>query len=267
MAIDISIIIPCYNSAAFVRAAAESALAQETKRALEVIFVDDGSVDETRDVIARVVAGPQDRCTRLICQPNGGVAAARNRGIVEARGRYILPLDADDLIDVSMVEQCAAALDADAELAIAYTDRRDFGDVERVWPAGRFELERLKYFNQIGYCSLFRRAMWQTIGGYRANVSGFDDWDLWIAAAARGFRAHHIGQPLFAHRTRGDSQMWHILGDYERLHARIVLNNRDVYAAAEVAAAERFLATGEPARFLQAARALFVDRFLGAGAG
>jgi glycosyltransferase involved in cell wall biosynthesis len=262
-AIKVSVIIPCYNSSAFVREAAESAFAQGL-REMEVIFVDDGSVDDTRQVIARAIAENGNRCARLVCQPNSGVASARNHGIAEARGQYILPLDADDLVDASMLEECAGVLDAEPDTALVYTDREDFGDVEQVWPAGRYALDRLKYFNQIGYCSLFRRSVWQAIGGYRVNVSGVDDWDFWIAAAARGFRAQHLPKPHLKHRTRRGSLMWRILGDYERLHARIVLNNREVYSSAEVEMAERFLATGDPAPFLKAARLLFLSRFPGA---
>src|SRR5262245_39908172 len=87
---NVSVVIPSYNSAAYLPAAIDSVLAQ-TARDLEVIVVDDGSTDDTPDVVARY--GPPVRGIR---QANAGVAAARNRGIAEARGRYIAFLDADD---------------------------------------------------------------------------------------------------------------------------------------------------------------------------
>jgi glycosyltransferase involved in cell wall biosynthesis len=261
MALDVSIIIPCHNSSAFVYETAAAVLAQ-TLQAFEVIFVDDGSVDDTPDKIARVIADARDRCVRLICQADSGLASARNHGIAEARGKYILPLDADDLIAPTMLAECAGVLDAEPDTAFVYTDRQDFGEVDRVWPAGRYALDRLKYFNQIGYCALFRRTMWEAIGGYRVNVSGLDDWDFWVAAAARGFHGHHIAKPHLKHRTRRGSLMWRILGDYERMHAQIVLNNHEAYSRTEVELAERFLSTGEPAPFLRAARFVFSRQFL-----
>jgi hypothetical protein len=161
-----------------------------------------------------------------------------------------------------MLEECAGVLDAESETDLVFTDRQDFGDSEERWQAGRFELGRLKYFNQIAYSAMFRRSMWQTIGGYRVNVSGFDDWDFWLAAAARGFRGHHLPRPLLLHRRHPDSQLWGILPEYERLYARIILNNRGVYSGAEVALAERYLATGETATLLSSSKFIFLYHYL-----
>ena len=162
-------------------------------------------------------------------QANTGLAGARNAGIALARGRYVLPFDQDDLLDPGMVEACTAILDTKPKIDLVYTDRQEFGDVEAVWTVNRFELQRLKYFNQLSYCGLYRRHMWEAVGGYRTNVSGFDDWDFWIAAAALGFRGEHVRLPYFKQRKREGSQMSRILGDYDRLFAQIIVNNSEVY--------------------------------------
>jgi glycosyltransferase involved in cell wall biosynthesis len=240
----VSVVIPCHNSAAFVRDTVESVMAQ-TLHEREVVFVDDGSVDDTRSVIEQLMAKQGDCPMTLLSQVNAGVASARNRGISAARGRYILPVDADDLIAPTMLETCAHVLDEQRQTALVFTDRRDFGAMEGLVPAGRFELGRLKYFNQIPYCSMYRRELWEAIGGYRLNVSGFDDWDFWLAAAARGFCGHHIPQAMLQHRRRRDSQLVTIMGDYERLYANIILNNREVYAESEIAAAHGYLSQGK----------------------
>jgi glycosyltransferase involved in cell wall biosynthesis len=259
----ISIVTPCYNSAPFVGETARSVFAQ-TLDDLEVIFIDDGSTDETVAILDGLVAEHGEHRVRILRSADQGLAACRNLGIVQARGRYILPLDADDLIAPEMLADCTAVLDSEPGVAIVYTDRQDFGEVERIWSAGRFELERLKYFNQIGSCSLFRRTVWEAVGGYRGNVDGFDDWNFWIAAAACGFSARHVPAPHFKHRTRAGSLMTRIVDDYERLYAQIVANNRAAYTPSEVAQAERFLATLEPAAFLRASRAIFMSRLPGA---
>jgi glycosyltransferase involved in cell wall biosynthesis len=263
--IKASIIVPCHNSARFVVETAEAAFAQ-TLRELEIVFVDDGSSDDTAALIARVMAAHPARAAQLVAQPDSGLASARNHGIRVARGQYILPLDSDDLIAPTMLEECVALLDADPELALVYTDREDFGDVNRVWPAGEYALERLKYFNQLSYCALFRRSVWEAVGGYRENVSGLDDWDFWVAVAARGFKGRHLRKPHLKHRTRAGSLMWRILDDYPRFHARIVLNNRAAYASAEVLAAQQFLDGGAMPSFLQASRFVFRSQFLRASA-
>jgi glycosyltransferase involved in cell wall biosynthesis len=90
----VSVIVPVFNSEQFIVPAIQSALRQ-TYRNLEVIVVDDGSTDQTAELIAAEAAS--DPRVRIIRQPNSGVAAARNRGVAAARGEFIAPLDADDL--------------------------------------------------------------------------------------------------------------------------------------------------------------------------
>jgi len=258
--IAVSVVIPCYNSAALLPDTVQSVVAQ-TLRDKEIVLVDDGSMDDTGRLIEELIAAhPSCRMT-LVSQANAGVGAARNRGIAAARGRYILPLDADDLIAPAMLAACAALLDDQPETALVFTDRQDFGDLTGAWEAGRFEVNRLKYFNQLSYCTMFRRTMWEEIGGYRVNVSGFADWDFWLAAAARGFRGHHLRAPLLHHRRHAHSHLRQIAGDYERLFATIILNNREVYSALEIAAADRFLATGEPAALLRAGKLIFAHHY------
>jgi glycosyltransferase involved in cell wall biosynthesis len=258
--VKVSVVVPCYDSAMYVGDTVASVVAQ-TIRDFEIVLVDDGSRDGTLSELHRIAAAHESTPIRVIAQPNAGTAAARNRGIAAARGRHILPLDADDAIAPTMLEACSAVLDAQPSIDVVYTDREDFGDVEGVAPAGTFSVERLKYFNQIGYCSMFRRTVWDAVGGYRTNVSGFDDWDFWLAAALRGSRGAHIAQPLFRHRRHADSQLATLLPRFERLHAQIVLNNREAYSAGEIDLAERHLRSGDDVAFLSSARFLFVARY------
>src|SRR4051812_1656864 len=109
--LTISVIIPCHDSAAFLSETVESVLTQ-TRQDFEIVFVDDGSVDETPKRIEQMIdIHPKYRMC-LTRQTHGGVASARNRGITEARGRFILPLDADDRIAPTMLEECAQLLEA-----------------------------------------------------------------------------------------------------------------------------------------------------------
>jgi len=256
----VSVVIPCYNSSVYIAQTVESVMAQ-TLRDIEIVFVDDGSQDHTADAIRQIIAGASRIPMKLICQSNAGVAAARNRGIAEARGRFVLPLDADDLIENTMLEECFVRLEAEPETAIVYTNRHDFGDIDKDEEAGVFELERLKYFNQLTYCSMFRKSMWTALGGYRVNVSGFDDWDFWIAAALCGYRAAHIPRSLVNHRRRRDSTLWGLLDRYEALFARIMLNNAGAYSRAELEAARRFDLHKESSPILKASKFVFLNRY------
>jgi glycosyltransferase involved in cell wall biosynthesis len=258
--VRVSVVIPCHDSAAFLPDVLGSVLAQ-TVSDFEIVLVDDGSRDNTRAVCEAHASSHPDRAIRVITQDNAGVAAARNAGIAAASAPYILPIDADDMIAPTMIERCASVLDSDAQTALVFTDREEFGAIEDVYAAHSFELRRLKYFNQISYCSMFRRSMWESIGGYRTNVSGFDDWDFWLAAAARGFIARHVPQPLLRHRRHAGSQLHAIVNDYERLFATIILNNRSAYTADEIVGAERYLATGESSALLRAAKRIFLMQY------
>jgi glycosyltransferase involved in cell wall biosynthesis len=250
----VSVVIACYNSASFL-AEAVASVAGQSCGDFEIVLVDDGSTDQTPALIARLAS--QDTRVSAVSQPNQGVASARNAGIVASCGEYILTLDADDRIASTMLEVCARILDTDSQFAVVYGDREDFGALAGVIPSGRFELARLKYFNQIPYCSMFRRQVWQAVGGYRTNVSGFDDWDFWLAASARGFRGQHVAQPMLQHRRHRGSQLGRIVADYERYYATIIGNNREVYSADEIAAARDYLAAGKVSSLLSASRAIF----------
>jgi glycosyltransferase involved in cell wall biosynthesis len=103
----VSIVVPCYNAAPWVAAAIESALAQ-TWPEIEVIAVNDGSVDDSIGVLRRF-EGPR---VRILDQPNRGASAARNAGMRAATGKYIQFLDADDLLTPDKVARQVLLLEA-----------------------------------------------------------------------------------------------------------------------------------------------------------
>lgn len=258
--IAVSVIIPCHDSASYLAETVRSVLAQ-TLRGIEIVFVDDGSTDDTVHLIEILIASVTHVRCRLVKQSQLGVAAARNTGIAASLGRYILPLDADDLIEPTMLEHCLCALEQRPDASIAYTDRRDFGDFEHVWSAGCYDLGRLKYFNQLTYCALFRRTLWQSVAGYQSNVDGFDDWDFWIACAAKKTTAVHLPHPYVLHRRRKDSRLWTLIDQYERLFAQIILNHPEVYSSRELDEANRCLSDGEVSSMLRLSRVIFRERY------
>ncbi len=130
-----SIIIPCYNCSATIVETLQSAAAQ-TIRDIEIIVIDDGSTDESADVVARF-AQSEPR-VRLIRQANAGVSASRNLGKQEARGGFIAFLDSDDLWDPRYLETHARRFEADASLGLSFSvakimraDGQDTGQTSR----------------------------------------------------------------------------------------------------------------------------------------
>jgi glycosyltransferase involved in cell wall biosynthesis len=116
----VSVVIPCYNAAPFIRETVESALAQ-TFPPLEVLVIDDGSTDDSA-----VIAGSIDPRVRVISQPNQGESVARNRGIGEARGDWIALLDADDLWKPEKLERQLAV--AGRDVVAVHTNQFLFGE-------------------------------------------------------------------------------------------------------------------------------------------
>lgn len=202
----VSVVIPCYLQADFVAQAVESVVGQ-TYRDWEVLIVDDGSPDATAATAERLIAAHPDRSIRLIRQSNQGTPGARNSGIAASTGRYILPLDADDQLLPGMLEKTIAVLDADPTVAIAYTDYSMIGIRRGPVRTRAWTLDELSFGNPLGNSSLFRRDVWAAVGGYNPNMrGGYEDWDLWIAAAERGFAARRVAEPLWLYRTQETSR-------------------------------------------------------------
>jgi glycosyltransferase involved in cell wall biosynthesis len=253
----LSVVIPCYDSVDFLVETVDSLRVQDLADT-EVIFVDDGSRDDTVGLIKWIMGSSPACAMRLIEQPNAGLAGARNTGIAAAHGRYVLPLDADDLIVNGMLARFVDVLDSEPGVDMVYGDREDFGDVAGIQRSGRFELSRLKYFNQLPYCAMYRRSLWQKAGGYQTNVSGLDDWNFWIATSSAGAVARHVPDVFFRHRRRRSSQLWSLLSRYEAIYSQIVLNNAACYSREEVDAAELHLREGMPSRVASLSRMLFL---------
>lgn len=227
----VSVVIPCYNQADFLVDAVESVVAQ-TFPDWEVLIVDDGSPDETAEVAAALITRFPERRIRLLRQANGGLSKARNAGIAAALGRYILPLDADDMIRPQMLERGTDLLDSEQATAIAYTDIELFGNESGRVRTGKWSTERLCIANQFAYCSLYRREVWEAVGGYNPNmIYGYEDWDFWIGAARRGYRAHRIGEPLVRYRVRSDSMLATATAHDTELRAQIRANHPTLFTA------------------------------------
>lgn len=192
----VTVVIPCYNQAQWLPDAIESALNQTVK--CDIIVVNDGSTDNTRDVATKFPI----TCT--ITKKNGGLSSARNSGIRASQTEWILPLDADDKIAPDMVEKCLA-VDAD----IIGVGQETFGDyVERHIFEPEPNFTDFTYANRINCCSLFRKAMWKKLGGYDENMRvGYEDWDFWMRATAKGYKVKTVPEYLFFYRKHGKSMV------------------------------------------------------------
>lgn len=220
----VSVVIPCFGQAEYLPDAVAS-VARQTFTEWEIVIVDDGSPDNTAEVAGHLIEehGPK---VRLIRQANSGLAGARNAGVLAARGRYILPLDADDMIDPKMLESAVEMLEREADIAIIYTDLQQFGDRSDLIHASDFDAARLPEANQLNYCSLFRREVWEAVGGYNPNMKwGYEDWDFWVGAAEHGYVARRIPEALFRYRIRPNSMISTALQHTDELRHQMRTNH------------------------------------------
>lgn len=199
----VSVVIPCYNHGIFLLDTLDSLQAQ-TFTDFEIIVVNDGSTDESTVTLLQNLKLPK---TRVFHTVNKGVSAARNRGIEEANGHYIMPLDADDKIGPEYLELAVNVLETRPEVAIVYCERVLFGECGGVDALPEYDPRALLIENCIYPAALFRKVDWKTVGGYSEKmVYGWEDWDFWISLSELKKQVVKIPEPLFFYRVRGDSR-------------------------------------------------------------
>jgi glycosyltransferase involved in cell wall biosynthesis len=179
----VSIIIPTYNRANFIGEAVASALGQDYQ-SFEVIVVDDGSTDETKDVLATF----RDRRLVSVYQENGGRSRARNRAIAMARGEYITFLDSDDYYLPSKVGTQVAFLDANPQFGMAYMSGFTVDDDRRALNVTYRASKTGKLYPQIAFFYpetitlpnvMVRKEILDEVGLFDEAMTRFEDTDLW----------------------------------------------------------------------------------------
>ena len=200
----VSVIIPCYNQGQTIDETIRSVLSQ-TFDDFEIIVVNDGSTDPLTIDHLQSLDFPQ---TTVIHTQNMGLPSARNNGIREAKGRYILPLDSDDRIGTSYLEQAVALLEDDPAIGIVYCKARFFGARNGEWVLPEYSLEEMLLNNVIFCTAFFRKSDWQMVGGFDpAMVHGWEDYDFWLSLIEAGRKVVRIPEILFEYRVSPDSML------------------------------------------------------------
>jgi glycosyltransferase involved in cell wall biosynthesis len=219
----VSVIIPAYNAAATIAGTVDSVVGQ-TFNDFEIVCVDDGSTDPTREIIR----GYGSR-VRLVEQANNGPAAARNNGARHSSGEYLAFLDADDLWMPSFLERSVAALDADHSLSMVYCNAAlaDSEGVALDTTLVGIGFDHAPSLNELltqlwpimPSAVLARRSAYDRCGGYRDELRGasfrFEDVDFWIKMREQG-PFGYIAEPLITWRFAWFPKQLKRLPDYSK---------------------------------------------------
>jgi len=204
----VSVIIPTFNCGRLITLAIESALNQ-TFQDLEILVIDDGSTDSTRDSIEHFI---NRGMVRYIYQENRGLPGARNRGIMNARGDYVVVLDADDELDERMVSLCLEKVEkektdwcvCDIIRVETYREDRRRHLYRAMIPPGDF-LRHILADDFISRSPFFRRSSILDIGLYHEDIQVRVDWEINIRLIMAGKRFSYVPEPLYIYKLRRSS--------------------------------------------------------------
>jgi len=207
----ISVYIVNYNYGKFVGQAIESVLTQ-TFQDFELIVIDDGSSDDSREIIE-----PYSKHEKImmISQENKGLNATNNIGLRVATGKYIMRLDADDYLDAHALELLSSVLEKNEDIGLVFPDYYMVdidGQVLEVVKRHNFDEVTMMDQPAHGACTMIRRELLESMEGYDESFRCQDGWDLWLR-----FIQHHqvknVSLPLFFYRQHGNN----LTGNEERL--------------------------------------------------
>ncbi|WP_242008611.1 glycosyltransferase family 2 protein [Flavobacterium glaciei] len=216
MSVQVSIIVPCYKQAHFLKDSLQSVLDQNYTE-WECIIVNDGSPDNTESIAQKWCA--IDSRFKYLKKENGGLSSARNAGIGISKGEYILPLDADDLLHEDYLTLLVPELQQNPSLAIVSCYSNFFIEnisniIHKQKPIGT-TYHALLYENNMMATSLYRKKCWEEVGGYDENMKqGFEDWEFWIAITKKGWEYKFVETFLFYYRKSKQSMLIETLNNH-----------------------------------------------------
>jgi len=205
---DISVIIPAYNAAAFIRETLDSVLTQSSMP-LEVLIVNDGSTDDTRPIIDRYAKEHPQLFITVFNQENKGIGAARNKGLFEAKGHFVAFLDADDLWYPKKLEEVQGIIARYPKVDVIYHNEIEFDML------GNRRILRYKKISGDAFSSLLfsgnrlstsattvNHTLAVDIGGFSENLNfnGAEDYEFWLRLAKHGGKFFHLNEILGKYR-------------------------------------------------------------------
>jgi glycosyltransferase involved in cell wall biosynthesis len=225
---DVTVVITCFNYGAFLGESVRSALCQDGGEP-RVIVVDDGSTEER--TLAELERLPPR--VELVRQQNAGLSAARNTGLRRAQTPLLLALDADDKLAGGALSAMRRALLQEPQIGYSYGAIRFFGDWEGVMRMPPYDPYRLLFRHIVGPTALMRRELFEDVGGYDPAFEGFEDWEFWLHALARGWRGRRVGAVTHLYRRHGSTMFHGARANYRPIFGQLRRKHAALYTRAE----------------------------------
>ena len=197
----VSIIVPCYNNQDTIIETLESIL-QQTHQNIELIVVNDGSKDYSKNVIEDFISKNTNEKIIFINQENQGPSKARNNGAKIATGMYLVFIDADDLINPNYIAKCLVVYEKNNTLNIVYSEVELFDAEKGKWELDEFKLPHFLFYNCIPIFAMIKTSVFNELGGFDENLSFTEDWELWIRIVKDYGGVYKIPEILFYYRKR-----------------------------------------------------------------
>lgn len=228
----VSIVVPCYKQAHFLNESLQSVL-EQTYAHWECIIVNDGSPDATELVATQWCK--KDPRFKYLYKENGGLSSARNAGITNANGEFILPLDADDILHPDYLIKTLPVLQNNSQLGIVtcltcFFEKNIKNIIYELKPIGT-TWNDLLFVNQLVASSLFRKKCWEFVGGYDESLKkGFEDWDFWLSITKSGFDYEIVNENLFYYRKSKKSMLQNTVSNhFYEVRKQLMIKHKDLY--------------------------------------
>ena len=200
----VSVIIPCYNDHKYILKAIDS-INQQTYKNVEIFVIDDGSDETTKQILRSI----KQANLFVLHQPNGGPSNARNNGIKEAKGEFILTLDADDYFEPSFLEKALLILENSPRIGLVTCNGFIFNEkgITGKFISKSGSASDFLFFNSALGNSLFRKICWSNVGGYDEDMkNGYEDWDFHVSILSCNWEIEIVDEYLFHYRDKPNSR-------------------------------------------------------------
>jgi len=204
---DCSIVIPLKNGEKYIEEALNSCIQQETQYEFEIIVCNDGSNDNSLNLVKTFIDNHPKFSLRLINSPKSGIVEALNFGIENANSQIIIRFDQDDLMSMARIQTQVKFMNSNPGGVLAGSQIKIFGergirdDSKYLYPETNEKiLRKIPFANCFAHPAVaFRKDIFNSVGGYRPGTDGCEDYDLWLRMVREGETAN-LHQQLTSYR-------------------------------------------------------------------